>query len=370
MEYRSREKVRVMLKHNPDVLRFLHKSNGFDFEKPFEVLRIANSRENFTATNITNMLVKNGINANNLKNYKAVAVFEYYSIPFDDIDKTYADWWNRENNDEREKAKRTWYCNIESIDNLDGTPTSLYLVSKKNMMQLKCVKKESVCYKINAITTSRDFSRSINCLYHSKKRNCYIILQKNEYLVPEEKLTKSIDGLARLSLYDRKTDAILNDGMGGTLSYHKRFTNQYQLDKSGYLIKCYREKLKERLSVIKGRQEKEKAEKASKNALAEALKMKQKFDDMHPAIVQLMTEKKYDVLQEILSRHNNFFAVYKKLEKHIQKLENKEYPTTEQITDTEQRIAFDYQTLNSLVVTAEGNQLYMKSKEAEIEKNI
>ena len=275
----NKENLKDLLNVNRKALQYLHWFKGMDFEKPFEVI---SGEGRFTSNSL-----KKAVDVDDINDYKFSLLLlkscgseEFYTV---DIDSDFA--------------------------------FNIFVATYKNYLDLYDD------FKIFDFYHKPYFEE----IRKSDEVKWFVVFQKKEYIISDECLVRTPDFTER---FDADSEGHYFKLING--SYLRNYSESC-FDKSDYYLMNIYKNYEER--VIKIRQRRAKNEADNYDGLSDAYEMKKKIDELLPSITEILNNKDFDKVSKIFDRYNDFSfnKMYKYINEHIEKLENKSYQNIDEI---------------------------------------
>lgn len=289
--------LKDLLSINKRVLSGLHYINGFDFEKPFDVI---SGRGSFTMNSINKQCKECGI---------------------DTADTTSA------------------LLILKKQDYLDSR--QLYIVDIKSFVRFDICKENRYGYRfdLNKFYSVGDFESTRK---HNTDRY-YVVMQKKEYLTKPHK-EKEVDYSERLESVGAYTKWRSQDNTRGGFSQGKfkqgnqiydinecfKCTIENPIDSSGYWLPFWKNGLDTRLSIYKINKRKREADNyaLTSNVVKEMEKLKEKVGTLKHTLSDMLLNDKYKVVYKVIYNYTSLCDWLKHFE---EKLTNKKYKSVSSI---------------------------------------
>lgn len=297
----NKENLRNLLNLNRKVLQYLHWFKGMDFEQPFEIV----AGEGSFTSNSLKKAVNVGNDANNYK-FSLLLVFNSYG------------------------SEKFYAVNIDSYFkfNIDVKRSINYLHSYFN-------------FNIDNFSYKKQFEE----VRKSNEVKWFVVMQKKEYIIPAEHLIKTADFTERFTDTD-KHSAYIKDVNGVRVANHI-----LDFDKSNYCLNDIHNNYEERARKL--RQERNKSKADNYDGLSEAYELKKKIESLLPLITEIINKKDFGKATDIFDRYNGFYGMYKRINDHIEKLENKSYRNVDEIKIAIDLINKRYNTIKNIIGATE-----------------
>ena len=272
--------LKDLLNVNRKALQYLHWFKGMDFEKPFEVV---SGKGSFTSNS-----VKKAVNVgDNASDYKFGFLLAF-------------NFWGSE---------KLYAVDIDSSFKFD-------VDVKKRVNDFNLY----MDFNINYFSYKKPFEEKRK----SSEVKWFVIMQKKEYIIPAEQLIKTADFTERFT----DTDKLYAKDVNGVRVSKRNMC----FDKSNYCLNDIHKNYEERVREL--RQERNKSKADNYDGLSEAYKLKDKIESLLPLITESINKKDFSKATDIFDRYNGFNTMYRYINEHIEKLENKSYRNVSEIETT------------------------------------
>lgn len=293
----NKENLKDLLNVNRKTLQYLHWFKGMDFEKPFEVI---SGEGHFTSNSL-----KKAVNVDNINDYK----FSLLLLNSCSSEELY------------------------TVDIDDNFTFNKFVSTEKNYLSLYEDFEMFHFYSYYFFEETRK----------SDEVKWFVVFQKKEYIIPDERLVRKPDFTER---FDADSEGHYFKLING--SYFRNYSERC-FDKSDYYLMNIYKNYEERITKL--RQERAKNEADNYDGLSEAYEMKKKIDELLPLITEILNNKDFDKVSKIFDRYDDFSfnKMYKHINDHIEKLENKSYQNIDEIKTTIDLINKIYISIKNII---------------------